>query len=139
MGMRLSDDLCTPKLFEKLELYALHACDGFGQMSQLYRAFGQGSSVSSTANTDGAAASAGQRHARPPAGAGFFDDDPAFLLWEGLDGDADRPGGSTGGDAAPSRPAVHSLTSVLCWAAADRLQRIVAHFLCDLERAQYWQ
>eukprot|EP00434_Breviolum_minutum_P028906 symbB.v1.2.025567.t2/scaffold2413.1/size174923/8 len=39
----------------------------------------------------------------------------------------------------PRPPAVHTLTSVLCWAAADRLHRVAAHFFRDPIRAEHWQ
>lgn len=59
----------------------------------------------------------------------FFDDDPLFLMWPAEDEEC-------GEDELPS---VHSLTSVLCWAAADRLHRIAAHFSSDRSKAEYWQ
>jgi len=118
--MRLTQELCTAKLFEKLESYALHACDSFGQISQLYRAH-----LSSTTEASK------RPKPRAPAGAGFFDDDVSFLSWD--DPSAQQPTSDSG------PPAVHSLTSVLCWAAADRLQRIALYFQKDRDQAEYWQ
>jgi len=126
--IRLSGELCTPKLFEKLELYALHACDSFGQMLQLYRAY------------SASGAGSGPTRERPPSGAAYYDDVRDFLLCKD-----DRHAGPRVSPAVAStidpdeRPSVHTLTSVLCWAAADRLRRIAAHFFRNAERAEYWQ
>eukprot|EP00435_Cladocopium_sp_Y103_P025488 s2766_g6.t1 len=113
--IRLSQDLCTPKLCEKLEQYAHLACEAFASRSQLYKAFG--------GTTD--------RPPRLPSGAGFFDDDLHFFVCEDLDPELPPKD--------PSPPAVHTLTSVLCWAAADRLHRVAAHFFRDPIRAEHWQ
>lgn len=113
--IRLSQELCTPKLCEKLEQYAHLACEAFASRSQLYKAFG--------GTTD--------RLPRLPSGAGFFDDDLHFFVCEDLDPEIPPKD--------PSPPAVHTLTSVLCWAAADRLHRVAAHFFRDPIRAEHWQ
>eukprot|EP00404_Azadinium_spinosum_P041209 CAMPEP_0180824594 /NCGR_PEP_ID=MMETSP1038_2-20121128/72519_1 /TAXON_ID=632150 /ORGANISM="Azadinium spinosum, Strain 3D9" /LENGTH=490 /DNA_ID=CAMNT_0022866997 /DNA_START=1 /DNA_END=1473 /DNA_ORIENTATION=+ len=147
--IRLSKEICSPKLFEKLELYALLACDGFGRMSQLYRAFGLGPSPEVTS----LAIAPEVERQRPPMGAAFFDDEAIFFLGQeqdvpncgaaavgaiGASASSAVPGG--GSEPSPEgRPSVHSLTSVLCWAAADRLQRIAAHWRCDQERAEFWR
>lgn len=135
--IRLKEELCTAKLFEKLELYALHACDSFGQVSQLYRAHISGLGASPGDEADG------QRPRRPkpqpPSGAGFFDDDATFLTWEERSANAAAEPSGLSGESSGGPPAVHSLTSVLCWAAADRLQRIAAHFQGESGRAEYWQ
>lgn len=128
--IRLKQELCTAKLFEKLELYALHACDSFGQVSQLYRAHLSG--LGASAGDAGESPAPSRIKPQPPAGAGFFDDDVSFLTHEFPDSASPDP-------ASTGPPAVHSLTAVLCWAAADRLQRIAAHFQGDSGRAEYWQ
>jgi len=146
--IRLSEELCTPKLFEKLELYAIHACRSFDQISHLYRSYV--SSQKASLSSEMAVLATGDRREndgngipRPgqrvclPSGAGFFDDDASFLLREDL-GAGGRVEGAPGGPE-PAPPIVHSLTTVICWAAADRLQRIAKHFSGDADKAQYWQ
>lgn len=118
--VRLSEELCTQKLCEKLQHYAQIACDAIAQRSRMYRAFGAENDQN------------GNKRIRPPLGAGFFDDDPHFFY--GTDEATESPGDSFGGLGH-----VHTLTSVLCWAAADRLQRVAAHFFNDPILADQWK
>eukprot|EP00913_Durusdinium_trenchii_P019785 g18598.t1 len=108
-AFRRRESLCTPKLCEKLEQYARTACEAFSSRAELYRSFG------GTADAVSAP--------RLPYGAGFFDDDLHFFVCEDLDPEI--------APASPRLPVVHTLTSVLCWAAADRLHRIAAHYFRD--------
>ncbi|CAE8665216.1 unnamed protein product [Polarella glacialis] len=121
--VRLNQELCTPKLCEKLEQYAVLACEAFTHRSQMFRTFGPGLED----QEDGAT-----RRLRPPLGAGFFDDDPQFLYHQ-------EPGTSEADARTQDLSSVHTLTSVLCWAAADRLQRVAAIFFKDASRADKWK
>mmetsp|Transcript_60146 Transcript_60146/g.169669 ORF Transcript_60146/g.169669 Transcript_60146/m.169669 type:complete len:719 (+) Transcript_60146:52-2208(+) len=135
--IRLSQDLCTPKLFEMLERYAQIACDGLLRMSRMY-----GEAVAAAAATPAAVAAGAPPGSspKPPMGAGFFDDDLQCLTWEDDDRRAEGATGSkSAGRGRARRPSVHTLASVLCWAAADRLQRIAAHFLSDEDHANRWR
>lgn len=130
--IRMSEEICTPKLYEKMETYALLACDSFDKMAQLFRTMGP-------SGEDPPSASRKRPRARPPCGAGFFDDDMAFYTPQ-----EDRAAGSPPSPpSSPSHedgaPPVHTLTAILCWAAADRLQRIAGQFLGDQQRAEYWR
>eukprot|EP00929_Paragymnodinium_shiwhaense_P015932 TRINITY_DN124015_c0_g1_i1.p1 TRINITY_DN124015_c0_g1~~TRINITY_DN124015_c0_g1_i1.p1 ORF type:complete len:730 (-),score=139.68 TRINITY_DN124015_c0_g1_i1:109-2298(-) len=149
--IRLREELCSPKLFEKLERYALHACDNFQMALQSYKSALQSSSGQPNGNGHGggshghqsscsSTSAAGRQRCRPPAGASFFDDDLAFFSGQ----DSRRQSSPT----LPVRkngttlPAVHTLTSVLCWAAADRMHRLSSQAQAEGDgphKATYWQ
>jgi len=126
--VRLSQELCTPKLCEKLESYAQQACDAFTQRSQLYKAFG------ASVGNEGSGSKASGTQPPMPCGAGFFDDNPQFFRRE----EQNKQNGTlpVSGQHLTS---MHTLTSVLCWAAADRLHRVAVHFFRDPVRAEHWQ
>lgn len=127
--IRLSKEFCTPKLYEKLELYAFSACESFRHMLKLY--------CGTQANPGNANPTAQTHYPKPPCGAGFFDDHRESITCRFSPAEYGPSGCAAKSCSEP--PAVHTLTSILCWAAADRLQRIAAHFKCDVGRAQYWQ
>jgi len=114
--VRMSQELVTPKLCEKLEHYAHLACSAFSHRAQLYAA----------SRLQGSAPSG-----KPllPSGAGFFDDETSFFQCE------EQESGPDAGDHV----GMHTLTSVLCWAAADRLHRLTARCSKDPTRADFWQ
>lgn len=118
--VRISAELCTPKLCEKLENFAHEACEAFSHRCRLF-------SQSACSNVDAAGRSC------LPRGAGFFDDDAFFFRHDEQEQvEGTKQPQSSGGT-------VHTLTSVLCWAAADRLHRIAMLYLNDAAKASIWQ
>lgn len=147
--IRLSQELCTPKLYEKLEFYALRAYEGVQSMAQAHRTHLDRAGCEHEKVGGSSLLSATERGERdgprkPPCGASFFDDEHAFLIWQdlkapGWDRVPTRDKTENSSDSFSERPSVHTLSSVLCWAAADRLRRLAAHFLRDANRANFWQ
>jgi GH15 family glucan-1,4-alpha-glucosidase len=101
-------DLCSPKLFQDLEQLGLISVKAFADMIE-------GKGVFSLS--------------RMTESWQFFEDEMAFLSLS----DPDRARSPT----EYSHGSVHTLTSVLCWAAADRLARIAehSHFV---EKSKQW-
>jgi len=130
--IRVAKEICTPKLFQKLEGFAVQACNNIAMAAALH--------AEHTAQQGGSAWADQQK---PSVGVGFFDDDADFLTFDPRKGemedDVSSVQSSLQKDFACSVLPVHTFTSVLCWAAADRLQRISEHYLQSPERTVYWQ
>lgn len=124
--IRLSEELCTPKLFEKLEFYASQACHNFECVLQSYLTWRKAPGPST-------------RRPRRSAGAAFFDDEPDFFAARQRGRAESEQDDAEEGATTQRQPSVHCLSSVLCWAAADRLHRISLHFHGDHTKAEYWR
>eukprot|EP00928_Gymnodinium_smaydae_P088991 TRINITY_DN73008_c0_g1_i1.p1 TRINITY_DN73008_c0_g1~~TRINITY_DN73008_c0_g1_i1.p1 ORF type:complete len:665 (-),score=115.86 TRINITY_DN73008_c0_g1_i1:290-2284(-) len=129
---RLSEEICTSKLLEKLENYTHQAYASFGKMVRAYK---EGSD-----EKDGPAKVDVSAQKAQLSGSAFFDDDVGFLVFNHT---ANNDSGSgpvaAAASAAAQGPRIHTLSSALCWAAADRLHRIVLHYSADSQKAAYWQ
>lgn len=109
-------DLCTPQLFDNLERFARHAYEAFQGFMKDNPSSGNSEAVL------------------------YFEDEPEFFDAPPKENPGDDESASAhkaGGNGFSK--GVHTLASVLCWAAADRLSLLSMRYLKDKQRAQIWQ
>eukprot|EP00927_Polykrikos_kofoidii_P029425 TRINITY_DN25448_c0_g2_i1.p1 TRINITY_DN25448_c0_g2~~TRINITY_DN25448_c0_g2_i1.p1 ORF type:complete len:681 (+),score=88.71 TRINITY_DN25448_c0_g2_i1:129-2171(+) len=118
-----SGGLRSTKLFEKLESYAMHACDNFDRALQRYTSWRHyfGNSIQ-------------LRRPRCSDVGSFFEDDLHFFAWK--ENEMSNQQGMEETNRQP--PSVHTLSSALCWSAADRLRKC-SELLNDSTKAEYWK
>ena len=115
-------DVCSPKLFERMEQLGEMAVKAFAEMADGMRghiAVGGRTMLSSNQ---------------------CFDDDMAFLSLP-PDSSEQRSNASTPGRRRSTihttQAAPHTFTTILCWAAADRLARVAEH--CHwMDKSRHW-
>lgn len=110
-------DLCSPKLFERMETFGEMALKGFADMVE-----GRGCVTLSA------------RSGSTISSSRYFEDDPLFLSLP----DSERSGVATPGHRRQlSGHCINTFQSILCWAGVDRLARVAEHNHW-MEKSRVW-